>query len=161
MSAPESQASASADTPNVAAVHTPETRHWLDRFGVLASLVCAIHCAAVPILLSAFPTATLGFFGDERFEWAILGAIIAIGIGSLLPSYWRRHRDLRPLALFATGMGLLVLARTIAQEHPTLETIGSVIAALMVATAHIVNIRANRACERVCVHAHPHVHTED
>jgi hypothetical protein len=58
-------------------------------------------------------------------------------------------------------MGLLVIARTLAEEHPTLETIGSVIAALMVATAHIVNIRANRACERVCVHAHPHVHTED
>jgi hypothetical protein len=39
-----------------------------DRFGATASFLCAIHCAALPLVIAALPALGLGFLADHRFE---------------------------------------------------------------------------------------------
>ena len=126
-------------------------RGFLDRLGVAASVTCAVHCAATPFLMAAFPA--LGFIGDERVEWLLFASVAAIGLLSLLPSYLRRHHDPKPLILFAIGVTVLIFART--QTGP-LETALSVGGALVVASGHLLNLRRTRACAK-SGHAHDHI----
>ena len=135
-----------------------ETRGWLDRFGFGVSFLCALHCAAMPILLGAFPTLGSTLFGDERVEWFLFGAVIALGVGSLLPNYLRRHRDIRPLLLFSVGVSLLLASRIFATEGTAIEGISAAFAALLVASAHLWNLRRIRASTVVCQVPHDHVH---
>lgn len=135
-----------------------EARGWLDRFGFGVSFLCALHCAAMPLLLGAFPTLGTTLFGDERVEWFLFGAVIALGVGSLLPSYLKRHRDVRPLVLFGVGVTLLLASRVFATEGSAVEGIGASTAALMVAAAHLWNLRQIRAHTTVCHVPHDHVH---
>jgi len=36
-------------------------RHLLDRFGATGSMLCAVHCAVIPVLLAAAPSLGLSF----------------------------------------------------------------------------------------------------
>ena len=45
--------------------------HWSDRFGALASAVCAVHCGVCALLPWAFGALGLGFLVGYEVEWAL------------------------------------------------------------------------------------------
>jgi hypothetical protein len=79
----------------------------VDRFGALASSLCALHC-----VVSAFVPAVLGVMGagfllGEGAEWAFTGLAIGMAATGLVIG-WRRHRSRLVAALFVGGiLGLL------------------------------------------------------
>lgn len=83
---------------------------WKDRLGILASVVCAIHCAATPILIASLPTLKLTEWmaGPAFHQWA---AAICIGLVAIaiLPSFLKSW-DYRVLGLSLSGIGLIVTA---------------------------------------------------
>src|SRR5919106_6199390 len=83
----------------------------LDRIGVVAASVCAVHCIMLPLFVSALPLVGLGFLMAEQTEWTFVGLSFAAGFLSLVPSYVRRHRKGRPLILFSAGLALILIAR--------------------------------------------------
>ena len=117
----------------------------LDRLGVAASCACAIHCLITPLLVGLLPLLGLSWFADARTEWSFVALSVLLGLLSLLPGYFRHHQRLRPTIVFMTGICLILIAR-LWEEGSRIETPVVVIGALMVATAHIINLKLCRAC---------------
>ena len=83
---------------------------WKDRLGIIASVTCAIHCAATPILLAFLPALKLTeWMASPRFHQ--LAAVVCVGMVSIAiwPAF-RRFRDYRVLSLSTAGLGLLIAA---------------------------------------------------
>ena len=99
---PTDQFSANLDT---------EWERKADRFGVFASVLCAIHCIATPFILLLLPA--LGeFWAHPATHWGV--ALFVIPIAALMMSKgYKRHR--RKLIIGIGGAGiLLVLSGAIA-----------------------------------------------
>ena len=49
---------------------------WSDWAGMVASVGCAIHCAAMPFVIAYLPTLGLSFLADEAFhQWMAVGCL--------------------------------------------------------------------------------------
>ena len=122
------------------------TSERLDALGASASLACALHCAALPFVVTLLPLSGLAFLADDRFEWAMMGAAAAIGVASLSWGY-RRHRSMRALMLLSGALTLLVVGR-IAEEGAweVPGTVAMVVGGLALAGAHALNARLCRQC---------------
>jgi hypothetical protein len=118
----------------------------LDWLGAAASLACAAHCAVMPLLIGLLPFVGLGFLAGEWTEWALAGLSIGVGSLSLIPSYARKHRQWRPLLLFAFGASLIIAVLLFAEEGSHQEAPAMALGALMIACAHMVNLRLCRSC---------------
>jgi hypothetical protein len=118
----------------------------LDRFGAAASLACAVHCAAMPLLIGLLPLVGMSFLASEVAEWSLVSLSLGVGSLSLLPSYARKHRQWRPLLIFAFGAGLIIAVRLLADEGSRLEAPVMAIGALLIACGHLVNRRLCRSC---------------
>ena len=86
----------------------------LDAVGTAMSLLCAVHCAALPLLLALLPLSAFGALADERLEWVLVIAAATIGIASLTLGF-REHRSRRALAILAVGIALLLGGRMLEQ----------------------------------------------
>jgi hypothetical protein len=119
----------------------------IDRAGMALSLCCGLHCIVTPLLIGAAAALPIGWLFDESTEaWLLIAAIVTAAL-SLGPSYWRRHRRKRCLALFAAGAGLLALAKFgSVGERWEPWTVAS--GATLLATAHLVNLHLCRQCEQ-------------
>lgn len=110
--------------------NTPRFLSWdLDFLGFSASFLCAIHCLAIPFLLS------LGLFGGLTWlhhpvvEWGLIGTAVLIAGPAFYRGY-RQHGRTRPLWIAGLGFGLLALSRSsIGDEHLLTAAGGSLIAA--------------------------------
>ena len=123
----------------------------LDRAGAMASLLCAIHCAVMPLIVTLLPLLGLGFLADERVEWGLLLLSAALGTTSLCLGY-RQHRSQRALQILGVALALLVCGRIIESQHLGILGVFLVVCGgLGVATAHIVN---RRLCH-TCIKCHP------
>ena len=116
-----------------------------DRVGFAASMLCAIHCAAMPLLLAILPTLGLGVGGWVDLDQAVvvfatLLAAVTLTIG------WRRHRAYRAWKLLLPALGLLWFA-TFGPYHAHGGMEGALHAGMMVAgglllaAAHLTNMR--------------------
>jgi hypothetical protein len=119
----------------------------LDRFGMIASCACAIHCAVVPILLGVLPLVGVAVLGDERLELLMLGVAICIGVASLLPAYIRHHRRSLPLLTFTAGLALVIIAHLAVKETGLPHTMFVVAGGFIISVAHFLN---RRFCQKCC-----------
>ena len=119
----------------------------IDRAGMALSLSCGLHCIFTPLLIGVAAGLPIGWLYDESTEVLLLAAAVLTGALSLGPSYWRRHRRKRCLAMFAVGAGFLALAKLgPVGERWEPWTVAS--GATLLATAHLVNLRLCRQCAR-------------
>jgi len=86
------------------------SNQWKDGLGIIASVTCAIHCAATPILLAFLPALKFTeWMSSPIFHQA--AAVVCASIVSLAiwPAFMR-FRDYRVLTLSTAGLGLLIAA---------------------------------------------------
>ncbi len=82
----------------------------LDWLGVLCSFGCAIHCAAMPVVIATLPSLTsIEWLADPLFHQVIAVVCGVLVARAILPSY-KVHRDSRVLAMAGFGMSLLFIA---------------------------------------------------
>ena len=82
---------------------------WRDWFGIVASIGCAIHCAAMPFVIAYLPALGLSFLADEAFhKWMALVCFL-IAIAAFVPGI-RKHRKWTPLAVGTVGLILITFA---------------------------------------------------
>src|SRR3546814_5117753 len=84
----------------------PRLHAFLDRFGATGSLICAVHCALLPLVLAAIPSLGLSEWLGDGFELAFVVFATSVGVFSLVYGY-RRHRRIRALGLLLAGLALL------------------------------------------------------
>ncbi|UII21271.1 MerC domain-containing protein [Fulvivirga ligni] len=110
-----------------------------DFIGFAASALCAIHCAALPFLLSLAPLVTVQYLKNPWIEYTIILISFLIAVYSLAFSYRRHHRDLLPIKVVTLAFILIATGQLIDKEW--LEVGLSSTGAILVATGHLINWR--------------------
>lgn len=112
-------------------------RARLDRVGVILSGLCLVHCLAGLFLIGV-----LGLGGGALLAPSIhrVGLVLAVVVGALTIGIGAvRHGRMLPLVLGGTGVSLMAAAVIVG--HGTAEAVLTICGVLLVASAHIVNIR--------------------
>ncbi|MEN9717722.1 MAG: hypothetical protein RIQ99_600 [Pseudomonadota bacterium] len=112
-------------------------RDRLDRFGVLLSGLCALHCLAGLLLVAGF-----GLGGEVLLAPAIhrVGLALAIAVGAVtLVLGALRHGD--PVPLQAGGVGIALMALALFVGHGKAEAVLTICGVSVLAWAHIRNLR--------------------
>jgi hypothetical protein len=127
-------------SPVMANAFISSIRGNVDRAGITLSALCAVHCLATIVLVSA-----LGI-GGSLFEnplihevglaIAMVIAAVAIGAGAL------RHR--RPVPFVTAMTGLSFMGGALAVPHGPEEAVLTIIGVALVSAGHILNLRAAR-----------------
>lgn len=110
--------------------------NW-DTLGIGTSVLCAIHCALLPILMSTLPVFGVNIIHNVIFEWGMIVLAFAVGAYSLFHGYIKHHRSLVPVLIFSIGFIFLVLKQFFtAYEIPLL-----LVAVAFIISAHFYNYR--------------------
>ncbi|MDE2381294.1 MAG: MerC domain-containing protein [Xanthomonadaceae bacterium] len=127
----------------------PRSHSLLDRLGATGALVCAVHCALLPLLIAALPSIGVAAWLGDGFEVGFVLFASLFGLAVLMWSY-RRHRVLRALALLLPGLAVLWVGILYAPLHHSLlpHAVAMTFGGTLVGLAHIANLRLN----------HRHVH---
>lgn len=132
-----------------------------DRFAILLSGICAIHCIALPLMVSLIPFLFItmehgGELHEFWFHQFILLFILPVSIIALVIGY-RFHRQLTPIAVAGVGLFILVgvamFAEQLISQHlmpHSGETIVTVIGGIIHAVGHVLNVMATRKLNRQC-----------
>jgi hypothetical protein len=136
------------------ATSSPASSGLLDVAGCVASIACALHCIALPVLLVAYPALPLQALHSPWAEWTFVVLSLIFGVSSFGPSAASRE-GLAPLALFLAGAATLLAVRTLVPEHaPHLERIGLLTGAVLLVSAHLMNrVRVRHRCACVVCEA--------
>ena len=109
----------------------------LDRAGILLSGLCALHC-----LLGLLLVSVIGLGGELLLAPAIhrVGLIVAVVIGAVTLGLGAlRHGQVLPLVIGACGLALM--AAGVVVQHGPQEAGLTISGVLLVAAAHIRNLR--------------------
>ena len=112
---------------------------WIDRIGATGSFLCAIHCLAAPLVLALIPTlGAAAWFGD-RVE---IGFVLFVSI----VGQRRRHQQHHVPVTMALGIAVLWAGILVPRLHHQLtwHVLAMGTGGLLVASAHIANLRASR-----------------
>lgn len=124
--------------------------HTLNKVGLWLSILCTIHCIAMPFLITAIPFMS-GSFISERSEIYLIGVSAIIAVFLLVKDY-RNHQNPLPLILLAFALSFNFIGLFLAKAP--YEIAFNVIGALTMATAYWINWKEHR---RV-FHSHDHAH---
>jgi hypothetical protein len=120
---------------------TPHKHGLLDRIGATGSMLCAVHCAALPLVLALAPAIGAGL-ASENFEIGFIAFASVMGLISLAIGY-RRHARSRALLALMPGIALLWCAVLIPPLHHSRMAHAFVMAlgGTLIAAAHVLNLR--------------------
>lgn len=125
------------------------TRSILDRLGAVGSLLCAMHCALLPLLIAALPSFGVAAWLGDGFERGFVLFATMLGLFSVVWGY-RRHGAVRALGLLLPGLATLWMGVLYDPLHHALvpHAIAMTFGGTLVGMAHLANLRLN----------HGHVH---
>ena len=110
--------------------------NW-DALGIATSIACAIHCALLPVLLTALPVFGIDIIHNLFFEWGMIALAFVVGSYSLFHGYIKHHRSLTPVIIFSIGFVFLILKQVFHErEIPLL-----IVAVVLIISAHYYNYR--------------------
>jgi uncharacterized membrane protein YfcA len=126
------------------------SRPWIDRLGIWASVACAIHCLLTPLLLSFSAVFVRLLPGEEAFHRKL--AVIVASTAALALFYgFRKHRRVRVLLLMGAGLSLIIGTAWWGHLFPNhwLEVGVTICGSLLLITAHRLNHTFCKQCECV------------
>ena len=129
---------------------SPQQRHrLLDRLGATGSLLCALHCALLPVLIALLPSLGIATWMSDSFEEGFVVFATLLGLFTLIQGY-RRHRAVRALGLLVPGLAALWLGIGYEPLHhdAILHAVTMTFGGTLVGLAHLANLRLT----------HGHVH---
>jgi hypothetical protein len=113
-------------------------RRRLDHLGIGLAGLCAVHCLATLLLVSALG---LGghFLLDQNIHRVGLAMALAVAVVAIGWGLWRHRRPL-PFAIAATGIGFMAWALLV--PHGANEFVLTLLGVTLVSIAHFLNLRA-------------------
>jgi len=114
----------------------------LDRIGFTTSILCAIHCAALPFMISLLPLLGLELLARPSVEISVTTLSIIIAVISFVPAYRKHHCNKTPIILMIGGLGFIFCTHFfgLANFESALVPAG----ALSIALAHYLNWKLSR-----------------
>lgn len=108
----------------------------IDLWGSTTSLLCAIHCAALPLLLSS------GFIGAHTYlshplvEFSVLSLTAIFVYFSIIKPFLQSRENLFPFTIATVGL-FMVLVHHFLSDYSTLTV---VIGGILIALGHIIKM---------------------
>ncbi len=118
-------------------------KNLLDKIGIAATSLCAIHCLLLPLMLPLFPLIGASFLAQDAFEQGFLAITMVLGFFALYSGYKRYHNRLYPFSLLFLG-GFIYWQKDLFGDAAEPFTV--MIGALLVVAAHLINIKLTRRC---------------
>ena len=110
--------------------------NW-DALGIGTSVLCAIHCALLPVVMSSLPVFGINIIHNLFFEWGMIALAFVVGSCSLFHGYIKHHRSIKPVMVFSIGFVFLVLKQFIFRH----DILFLLIAVICIISAHYYNYR--------------------
>jgi hypothetical protein len=115
-------------------------RRRLDHVGIALAGLCAVHCLATLLIVSALGLGSHFLLAESIHRTGLLLAVIvaavAIGWGFM------RHRRMAPLGIAGTGIALMAAALLV--PHGAGELLLTLAGVVLVSAGHVLNLRAAR-----------------
>ena len=135
----------------------PRLHALFDRLGATGALLCAIHCALLPILIALLPSLGLSAAVAPSFEVGFVLFATLFGLAVLVWSY-RRHRAMRALWLLIPGLAVLWIGILYPPLHDSVvpHAMAMTFGGTLVGLAHLANLRLNHGHvhDATCAHGH-------
>lgn len=112
----------------------------IDFWGSTTSILCAFHCAALPILLSFGIISTHSWMNQDIFEFIVIGLTFIFVYFSLLKPYLETRSNPKIVLTALAGLFLIGIHHFIAIIGTPIVVIGG----LLIAWAHILNHRQHK-----------------
>ena len=111
---------------------------------MMVSLVCLVHCVALPLMVSLLPV--LGIAAGEwpLLEWFTVLTAAAAGGWAISKGYFRFHRQKGIVLAFALGLLLVVVANLLGHGVAEMSLKGA--GAVLLVWAHLRNRAESRRC---------------
>ena len=119
--------------------------------GISASLICAIHCALMPLLVTSLPLFGVNLIENIWVEISLLVFAFVVGFYSLWHGYRKHHHRIVTLLIFTAGITLFVVHQFVEVPYYGITLILPGVFAVL--TAHYLNYRLCRKAN--------HCHTTD
>lgn len=127
-----------------------------DSIGTALSTLCAIHCLAMPFVLTLLPVIGLTFLTNHKLERGVCLGLVLLACSSLGHGCLR-HRQWRVLLWLAVGVPLVLYAQLgLPEDGPRKKEAGKLEAGIMfagglfVAAGHWQNRKVSRSCRKGC-----------
>lgn len=113
-----------------------------DKSAIGLSLLCAIHCLALPLAAVLLPSIAVLPLADEAFHYWMLIGVLPISAYALTMGC-KKHQHYRLLIIGGVGLSILVFAAFAGHDllGETGEKTLTVIGAMILALGHILNHR--------------------
>jgi hypothetical protein len=124
---------------------------WVDSVGSVGAVLCAIHCALLPIALVLLPMLSFGILASLAFEIGFVLFATSLAVASLWHGYGH-HRAYHAFLVLIPGLALLWAGILVDAWHHSLvaHALAMSIGGVLVGLAHLVNMRLSRG------HVHEH-----
>lgn len=118
-----------------------------DFVGIGLSLLCLVHCLALPVLLAFAPAILHNLPGDDVTHRSLAVAVAMVGLIAFRSGY-RVHRRRPVLGIFVAGLLLISIAAILGDEVLTAagEAAVTVCGGILLISAHILNHSFCRSC---------------
>lgn len=117
--------------------------------GSWLALLCAIHCALTPILLSTSPILVGQWLHNEWFEWGMLGLSAVLGLYPLYKGFIR-HQNLKPFFRMSIALSIFLLSLVCLHHTEWLGTTANFMGAGWMISAQSLNSQYLKGC--ACKH---------
>ncbi|MBL3658833.1 MerC domain-containing protein [Fulvivirga sediminis] len=108
--------------------------HW-DFLGFAASFLCAIHCMALPVILSLSSWVGWQVMHDPVIEFSIFVISVLIAAHALRHGYKRHHKSFKPMIMALGGFALILFGHILFHHYEGITILG----AITVSIAHALN----------------------
>ena len=116
----------------------------LDKVGIGASALCALHCLLMPLLVPLVAFSGLKFIAEPTFEIGMITFMVVLASFTLTKGFCYEHRQALPFYFFSVGLIVILLGMWSVPEN--LERYILPLGAIIVAIAHGVNWRMCSVC---------------
>ncbi|MGP1992918.1 MerC domain-containing protein [Zobellia laminariae] len=120
-------------------------KNTIDLIALSSALICAIHCMAIPMLLSISALNSLYFLENPYVEGIFISLGIVFVFTSLWPSYKKIHFQAKPLLYAALGFIFIALGRLNLTE--LWEITNTVTGSVLISLGHFLNWKLLRTIE--------------
>lgn len=115
----------------------------VEKIGVFLSIICAIHCLSLPILLVFAPYLTSSFAFSIKFEWTLV--ILSFLLAAIILFLdFRKHRQ--PLPLYFLGVGIIIKVFDMFLINQSHAWIFGISFGIVVGMAYWVNYKHKKSC---------------
>jgi len=108
----------------------------MDFWGATTSVLCAIHCALLPVFLSLGLIGAHSFWSHPVFEYSMIAIAVIFVYNSIIKGYFKKEVHFMPFLMAISGLSLVVTHHFFHANAVFIVVLGGILVAL----AHFINL---------------------